>query len=126
MALVLSPMVLLSLRIIAPLVVLGTAGAAICVAGYFFPAIGFLFWPRAVKVVALGGLLAGGAAAFDALDDAARVAQCRVGLHRGRDSLLGAGLRNASSISREAKEVPQPILQDDLWNLRNVGATIAR
>jgi hypothetical protein len=92
MALVLSPMVLLSLRIIAPLVVLGTAGAAICVAGYFFPAIGFLFWPRAVKVVALGGLLAGGAAAFDALDDAARISQRRLGLHRGRDSLLGAGL----------------------------------
>jgi Na+/proline symporter len=64
MALVLSPMVLLSLRIIAPLVVLGTAGAAICVAGYFFPAIGCLFWPRAGKVAALGGLLAGGAAAL--------------------------------------------------------------
>jgi SSS family solute:Na+ symporter len=55
---------LLSLRTIAPLVVLGTAGAAICVAGYFFPAIGCLFWPRPGKIAALGGLLAGGAAAL--------------------------------------------------------------
>ncbi|MEM3462535.1 MAG: sodium:solute symporter family protein [Candidatus Bathyarchaeia archaeon] len=54
----------LSLYTLTPLVVLGTAGAAICVAGYFFPAIGCLFWPRPGKIAALGGLLAGGAAAL--------------------------------------------------------------
>ncbi len=46
------------------IVVLGTAGAGIAIAGYLFPAIGVLFWPRAGRVAALGGLLAGGLAAF--------------------------------------------------------------
>jgi SSS family solute:Na+ symporter len=46
------------------IVVLGTAGAGIAIAGYLFPTIGLLFWPRAGRVAALGGLVAGGLVAF--------------------------------------------------------------
>lgn len=46
------------------IVVLGTAGAGIAVAGYLFPTIGVLFWPRVGRVAALGGLAAGGLTAL--------------------------------------------------------------
>ena len=46
------------------IVVLGTAGAGICIAAYIFPAIGVLFWPRAGKTAALWALIVAGVVAF--------------------------------------------------------------
>jgi SSS family solute:Na+ symporter len=46
------------------IVVLGTAGAGICIAGYVFPVIGVLFWPRVGKTAALWSLIVGGVVGF--------------------------------------------------------------
>jgi len=46
------------------IVPLATAGAAICIAGYLFPVIGALFWPRVGKTAALWSMIAGGGTAF--------------------------------------------------------------
>jgi len=46
------------------IVPLATAGAAICIAGYLFPVIGALFWPRVGKTAALWSMVAGGGTAF--------------------------------------------------------------
>ncbi|RLB35885.1 MAG: hypothetical protein DRH12_16335 [Deltaproteobacteria bacterium] len=46
------------------IVVLGTAGAGICIAAYIFPTIGVLFWPRVGKTAALWSLIVAGAVSF--------------------------------------------------------------
>jgi len=46
------------------IVVLGTAGAGICIAAYMFPTIGVLFWPRVGTTAALWSLIVAGAVAF--------------------------------------------------------------
>jgi len=51
-------MYLLSLKALMPLVILGTAGAAICISSYIWPVIGCLFWPRPGKKAALGAMIA--------------------------------------------------------------------
>jgi len=46
------------------IVPLATSGAAICVAGYIFPVIGAIFWPRVGKTAALWSMIAGSGTAF--------------------------------------------------------------
>jgi len=46
------------------LVILGTAGAGICIAAYMFPTIGVLFWPRVGTTAALWSLIVAGVVAF--------------------------------------------------------------
>lgn len=70
------------------IVPLATSGAAICVAGYVFPVIGALFWPRIGKTAATWATITGSGTAFFTF----AVWQFPLGIHNAIWGLLAGGI----------------------------------